>query len=360
MSVNAPYVVRLRDCRLDSLSQVGAKNAALGEMSNAGIPIPGGFAVTTRAYEDVCGAAGIRQRIDDALAEVDSHDVSTAEKAGEAIRELITSIALPQRLDQAIRSAYRTLAREYDLSDIPVAVRSSATAEDAPQASFAGQHETFLSVRGADGVITKFKACLSSLFTPRAICYRMKMGLGHREVFMSVGVQKMVNARVAGVLLTLNPANGDLSKVLVEANWGLGTSVVSGEITPDCYVVDKVAFEIGRRVISRKTVEYVLEPNTREVVSRNIPADRQNVPCLQDAEILTLARLGKMIEGHYGTPQNIEWAIDKDLPSPANIAILQSRPETAWSQKTRGPVSARKASILEHMIDTLKEGRRLR
>jgi pyruvate,water dikinase len=357
VSENVPYVMWLRDCRADLGPQVGGKNAAIGEMSRAGVPIPPGFAVTTRAYEHFLDGAGIRDRIDELLAYVHFDDVSTAETAATRVRELITSSPLPDEVEHAIRSAYQRLAQESGAPCPPVAVRSSATGEDAAAASFAGQHDTFLWVTGCGDLMTKFKACISSMYTSRAICYRMKMGLAHRNVSMSVGVQQMVHATVAGVLLTLNPANGDRSKVIVEANWGLGKSVVGGEVTPDAYVVDKVACEIVSRVISPKTMEYALDPKSRRVVARDIPADRRDIPCMGDQEVLSLVRLAKLVEAHYGTPQNIEWAIDRGLPSSSNILLLQTRPETTWTQKTRPPVSLRTTSLLEHMIDSLKAGR---
>lgn len=360
MTEKSFYVRWFRDCRSDSASEVGAKNAEIGEMSHAGIPVPDGFAVTTRAHEDFLDTPGLRERIDESLSEFHVHGVAAAERTGSQIRRLIASIPLSEELEGAIRSAYHLLSQEQGVPDIPVAVRSSATAEDLPEASFAGQHETFLWVRGTDQVIDKFKACVSSLFTPRALCYRSKMGLADWGLSMSVGVQKMVNARVAGVLFTLNPANGDLSKVVVEANWGLGVSVVGGEVTPDSYIVDKVAFEIVRRVISPKTVQYVVESSTGDVVSRIVPLDRQKTPCLTDEEVLGLARMGKAIEEHYGRPQNVEWAIDTNLPSSRNLLILQSRPETAWRHKERYRPTHRRDSILDHMLHTLEKGRSLR
>ena len=356
-----PYVLWFRDCTSESLPRVGGKNASLGEMTKAGIPVPPGFAVTTEAYEDFLSDAGIKGDIEHALSQVDVEDVVSVDKASQAIRQLIESASVPQRIAEAISASYQTLAKECNVADLPVAVRSSATAEDLPGASFAGQQETYLWVRGSDQVLEKFKICVASLFTPRAISYRIKMGFPHEQVLISVGMQKMVNARAAGVMFTLNPAGGDPSKIVIEANWGLGESVVSGEVTPDWFLVDKVAIEILKRTISRKTVEHVVDPDTGEVVSREIPAERQNASCLSDEEILELTRLGRLIEHHYGTPQDIEWAIDNDLQFPENILIVQSRPETVWSQKKREePLFTPRASIMEMMIDRLKEGKRLR
>jgi pyruvate,water dikinase len=341
------------------LPQVGAKNASIGEISRAGIPVPPGFAVTTRACTEFLAHAAKTEDIERALSEVHIEDVGSLELASKTIRQLIESAPLPDQIERPIRSSYRILAQEHGPADLPVAVRSSSTAEDLPDASFAGQHDTFLCVRGPEQVISKFKACVSSLYTPRAICYRAKMGLGDEKALISVGVQKMVDATVAGVMFTLNPANGDRSKIVVEANWGLASSVVAGTVTPDSYLVDKVALGIVKRVVSGKTVEQIVDPKAGEVVSRNIPPERRTVPCLSDDEVLRLARLGRLIETHYGRPQNIEWAIDRDVPSARNILVLQSRLETVWSPKNREPLFGRKANLFEHMVERLKEGRRL-
>jgi pyruvate,water dikinase len=355
------YVLWFKECTSESLPKVGGKNASLGEMTKAGIPVPPGFAVTTEAYEDFLTDAGIKGNIERALSQVDIQDVASVDKASQTIRQLIESAPVPQRISEAISNAYQTLAKECNVADLPIAVRSSATAEDLPGASFAGQQETFLWVKGPDETLQRFKTCISSLFTPRAISYRIKMGFPHEKVLISVGMQKMVNARAAGVMFTLNPISGDRSKIVIEANWGLGETVVAGEVTPDWYLVDKVAFEILRRGISCKTTECVVDPDTGHAVYRDIPPERQNIPCISDEEIMELTRLGRLIERHYGTPQDIEWSIDNDLPFPENILIVQSRPETVWSQKKREePLFKPKASVMEMMIEQLKEGRRLR
>jgi pyruvate,water dikinase len=340
--------------------QVGGKNSATGELLSIGVPAPSGFAVTTHAYGCFIDAVGIRPNIDEILVGAQTPDARLAAKAAAQIHRLIMSRPLPDEVEDAVRSAYELLAQECGLHDAPVAVRSSATAEDAPVASFAGQHDTFLWVTGARALLDRCKECMASLFTARAIYYRSRMGLTARNVAMSVGVQTMVNAQVAGVLTTLDPANGDHSKIVVEAAWGLGSSVVAGDVTPDAFVVDKVAFEVVRRVIAAKTVEHVVDREAAAVVHRDVPAERQSVPCLTDGEILDLVRLAKAMEAHYGAPQTIEWAIDRELPATGNIRVLQTRPETTWSQRERVPVGAEKGNILEHMLDALREGRKLR
>ncbi len=179
------------------------------------------------------------------------------------------------------------------------------------------------------------------------------MGFPHEKVLMSVGIQKMVNAKAAGVVFTLNPINGDPSKIVIEANWGLGESVVKGEVTPDRFVVDKVTLEILERTISPKGVEYVVDPKRGRVASVPIPPERQEVQCLGDEEVVELARLGKRVDRHYGRPQDIEWAIDGEFPFPQCVAILQSRAETVWSQKPPKPILEPRADALEYVIHDL-------
>lgn len=353
MTQESQYVLWLRDCTSESLPQVGGKNASLGEMTKAGIPVPPGFAVTTAAYDEALKTGGIRSEIHLIVSRVNPEDVPSLNRASETIRQLIESKPIPQQIEGAIRASYQTLCEQCKVPNLPVAVRSSATAEDLPGASFAGQQDTFLWVRGPEQVLEKVKVCWSSLFTPRAISYRSKMDFAHTKVLISVGVQKMVNAKSAGVMFTMNPSNGDRSKILIEGNWGFGESVVSGEATPDSFLIDKVSFDIIRRQIAPKVMQRALAPNTGEVLTLDVPADMQTVPCISDEEMLEICRLGKLIERHYGKTQDIEWAIDKDLSFPNNILIVQSRPETAWSQKQQQQVWEYKGSFLEQATEHL-------
>jgi pyruvate,water dikinase len=219
------------------------------------------------------------------------------------------------------------------MKDVFVAVRSSATAEDLADASFAGQQETFLNIRGVNEVVEATVKCWSSLFTPRAIFYRIEKGFAHEKVFISVGVQKMVNSRAAGVMFTINPVTGDASQMVIEGNHGLGEAVVSGSVTPDDFVIDKKSGNITERRLAKKTVQYIRDPSTGKTVHAEVPAEKQDQPCVSDEEILKLVELARLIEQHYGKPQDIEWAIDRDLQFPGNMFIVQSRPETVWSQK---------------------------
>ena len=197
---------------------------------------------------------------------------------------------------------------------------------------------------------------MSSLFTPRAISYRMKMGFPHEKVLISVGVQKIVDAKAAGVMFTLNPVNGDPSKVVIEGSWGLGETVVSGQVNPDKFVVDKVTKEI-ERTVSQKGVECIFDPEKGIVRHLDIPPERREIQCIKDEEVLELARYAKKVEEYYGCPQDIEWAIDKNRPFPFNIFMVQSRPETVWSQQKKEPVLGKKSGyelLMEKALTRVK------
>jgi pyruvate,water dikinase len=231
-------------------------------------------------------------------------------------------------------------------------------------ASFAGQQETFLNVKGADDVIANTVKCWSSLFTPRAIFYRNEKGFAHEKVFISVGVQKMVNSKAAGVMFTLNPVTGDTGQIVIEGNYGLGEAVVSGSVTPDDFVVDKESLKVTEKRIAKKTVHYIRDPKTGNTVHAEVPPEKQEQPCISNEEIHKLAELAKRIEQHYGKPQDIEWAIDKDIPYPSNIFIVQSRPETVWSARLeQAPArsdaeEARKAETLKVIVKGIAAGKR--
>ncbi|MDI6904142.1 MAG: phosphoenolpyruvate synthase [Candidatus Bathyarchaeia archaeon] len=328
-------VIWFENLRKTDIPSVGGKNANLGEMINAGIPIPPGFAVTAYSYKKFIEETGISTKIYEIIKETvtDPNDPKQYEIASKKIRELIESTPMPKEIKDAIRSAYEELCKRLSTNEVFVAVRSSATAEDLPDASFAGQQETFLNVKGIDEVLEKTVKCWSSLFTPRAIFYRDQKGFAHEQVFVSVGIQKMVNSKAAGVTFTINPVTGDPNQIVIEANYGLGESVVSGAVTPDDFIVDKATLNIIERRVAKKTVQYVRDSNTGKTVHIEVPVEKQEQPCLNDEEILKLAELATHIEQLYVTAQDIEWAIDSGIPFPENIFIVQSRPETVWSVK---------------------------
>jgi pyruvate, water dikinase len=324
------------DVRNTDVILVGGKNASLGEMINAKLPVPPGFAVTAYSYEKYIEEKKIAEHIYRIIKEtvIDPNDPKQYDAASKQIRELIEKTLMPKEIETAIRAAYKQLNERLNLKDTFVAVRSSATAEDLPDASFAGQQETYLNVKGADDLIEKVVKCWSSLFTPRAIFYRNEKGFPHEKVFISVGVQKMVNSGCAGVMFTINPVTGNRDEIVIEGNYGLGETVVSGAVNPDDFVIDKSAVKIKERRIARKTVEYVRDPKTGKTVHLEVPVERQKITCIEDREILTLAELAKRIEKHYGKPMDIEWAIDQDLSYPQNMFIVQARPETVFGTKT--------------------------
>ena len=352
-----PYTLWFDKAGKEAIGLVGGKNASLGELIKADIPVPPGFSVTTEAYLEFL-SSGVQDKIQEILSRSNLQDVASLENASKAIRELMASTAMPKRIEEDIISDYQVLAQVFDAPDLPVAVRSSATAEDLPGASFAGQQDTFLWVRGAEEVLKKIKLCMSSLFTSRAISYRIKMGFPHEKVLISVGVQKLVDAKAAGVMFTLDPLNGDPSKVVIEGNWGLGETVVSGLVNPDKFVVDKVTGEIERK-ISLKGIECVFDPMREEVVHMDIPPERREIPCVVDGEIVELARYAKRVEEYYKCPQDIEWAIDKNRPFPFNISMVQSRPETVWSQQQKEPILGKKSAyelLMEKALTRVKVG----
>ncbi|MDH5521273.1 MAG: PEP/pyruvate-binding domain-containing protein, partial [Acidimicrobiia bacterium] len=264
---------------------VGGKNSSLGEMMRAELPVPPGFAITTNAYGLIWADKGLVDDVNDLLRSIDHDDLAANREISNKIRFRIEQSSVPDEVVSDITEAYDALCRHCDVEDVPVAVRSSATAEDMPDASFAGQQDTFLWIRGADAVVENVSRCWSSLFTDRAIAYRHSMGYLHEAIAMSVGVQKMVDPIASGVAFTLNPTTGDRSQVAVDASWGLGEAVVSGEVTPDNFLIDKVLREIVRREISDKHIEYRL--TERGVVEKmEVEADRRTNPCVSDDDLV--------------------------------------------------------------------------
>ena len=311
---------------------LGGKSASLGEMVGAGLPVPPGFAVTTHAFRAARDASGTAAALGTALDGLDPGDTADVSRRALAARELIATWLVPDAVEAGIREAYGQLSERTGLRRVAVAVRSSATCEDSPDASFAGEHDSYLWVRGEDEVLDAVRRCWASLFTDRAVSYRVAMGYGHADTEMCVAVQKMVKPRSAGVAFTLNPGNGDRSAVAIDSAWGFGEGVVSGDITPDNFLVDKVMGVITRRTISPKQHAYRLGDDDR-VRRVELPPAEQTAPSLADAEILAVARLARAAEKHYGCPQDVEWAVDAELPPEDSIVLLQARPETVWSKK---------------------------
>jgi len=311
---------------------VGKKCAQLGEMTRAGFNVPPGFALGLQAYEMFMEKSGAYEDIADYLKEFEADpknpsDLPKYDKASKILRSMIERKEMPGELEGPIGKFYDDLCRVTGVGDVSVATRSAGPS------SHPGQYETFLHVQGKSEVMRHIIKVWSSTFNQRSIHARHLAGLPLGYDPIGVGVLKMVHSKTAGVMFTLNPANGDRSKIIIEGNWGLGESVVSGSVTPDEWVIDKVVIEIVKRAISKKTIEFTLEESSGRPRMLEVPGDRQGVPCLTDEEVLELARLGKKLERHYGKPQDIEWTIDRDLPFPENIFFVQTRPETIWSKK---------------------------
>jgi pyruvate,water dikinase len=298
--------------------------------------------------------AGINDTIFSLLTDLDPDDIDSLNQVAQKIQKMIKTAAIPDDVQKAIGEGYSLLCKKCEVDALPVAVRSSATAEDLPTASFAGQQDTYLWIMGPDRAIESVRKCWASLYTPRAISYRVKNDFPHEKVLISVGIQKMVNSRAAGVMFTLNPTDGDISKVVIEGSWGLGETVVSGSVNPDKFVVDKVLGEINERTISTKHIECVFDIEKGETVDADVDEDMQCTCCLEDQEIKELVKTAKIIETHYGCAMDIEWAIDKDFSFPENIFIVQARPETVWSRRKKKSVLGKKTGYQLLMEQAMK------
>jgi len=353
-----PMVCWLEECRKESVDLVGGKCSSLGELINSGVRVPPGFALTTEGYRRFMSDAGIDKEVQSLLVGLDAQDMDALEKTSAAIRELIEAQPFSTEIEDLVAENYRKLSVRSCVPAVPVAVRSSATAEDLPGASFAGQQDTYLWIRGVDEVLYNMRRCISSLYTGRAIAYRINQGYGDEMMAISVGVQKMANSFTAGVMFTLHPTNGDRSVIVIDSNYGFGESVVSGEVTPDNFIVNKITMDIIERTISQKDIYYAVDHKTHESRKIEVPFERQKVQSLMDGEILELARMGKQIEKHYGRPMDIEWAVDKDLAFGGNVFILQARPETVWSQKQQAVAKAG-VSAMDYILASMLEGKRL-
>jgi pyruvate,water dikinase len=314
----APHVLWLEECDAASGPLVGGKAVGLGHLVGQGLAVPPGFAVTTAAYREALAGGGRPVRVGD-------------------------------RLAAEIAAAYRRLGAG---GEAPVAVRSSATAEDTAEASFAGEHDTYLWVRGAEAVAEHVTRCWASLFTARAVAYRARLGIPDDELAMGVVVQAMVPAEAAGVLLTLDPLNGDPSQVTIEAAYGLGTAVVEGEVTPDRFAVDKVTLELRSRTVGEKAFADRFDPAAGRVVREEVPGELRARPCLEDAEAVELAGLGKRIEQALGAPQDVEWAVGPAAGGAGGRAVwlLQARPETVWSRRPRRAAGPPGMSAMDRML----------
>ncbi|TAK46612.1 MAG: phenylphosphate synthase subunit beta [Xanthobacteraceae bacterium] len=358
-SEGQPLICWLEECRKESVPLVGGKCSSLGELIHAGVRVPPGFALTTAGYRAFMAESGLEREMQFLLQKLDCRDLEALERASASIRAAIEAQPFSEQLEDLVAERYRQLSVRCGIPAAPVAVRSSATAEDLPGASFAGQQDTFLWIRGADEVLHHMRRCISSLYTGRAISYRANRGYSDEQMAISVGVQKMANSYAAGVMFTIHPINGDRSVIVIDSNFGFGESVVSGEVTPDHFAVNKVTLDIIDRTISQKEICYTVDLKNQVSYAMEVPIERRNIQSLTDDEITELAWMGKQIEKHYGRPMDIEWSVDKDLPAGSNIFILQARPETVWAEKKTPRCAPVETSAMDYILAGMLAGRKL-
>jgi pyruvate, water dikinase len=332
------------DIGLGDRPTVGGKGGSLGELMRAGIPVPQGFVVRTAAFEKFLALLEAESGIRSEIEKLDADDLDSLTRVSEQMRARLEAVALPADVSDEICAAHAELCAHDP--DAALAVRSSATTEDAADASFAGLQDTYLWVMGSQSVQRMVRSCWASLYSVPSLAYRRRQAMPEAGVAMAVVVQRMVDARTAGVMFTRSPTTGDRSVVVIEGAWGLGSAVVSGEVTPDRFVVGKITGEITARDISDKHIRH-LPIATGGTVELETPPDIRSEPCLSDHELLALKDMGRRIERHYARPQDIEWAIDAQN----KLQILQSRPETVWSNKDAAPVAQASENPLQHVMN---------
>jgi pyruvate,water dikinase len=332
------------DIGLSDRPTVGGKGGSLGELLRAGVAVPPGFVVRTQAFETFLEMLERKSPIRSHVEALRPDDLEAATACSKEMRARLEEAPLPPNVVEDIAAAYVQLCRES--SATAVAVRSSATTEDAVDASFAGLQDTYLWVNSWDETVRRVRSCWASLYSVESICYRRRHAFPELSVAMAVVVQAMVAARTAGVMFTRSPTTGDRSVITIEGAWGLGSAVVGGEVTPDRWVIGKITGEISVREISEKLIKHVpLAAGGTESVA--VEPDLVRTECLSDAELQTLRSIARKVERHYGRPQDIEWAVDR---SSGDILLLQSRPETVWSAKDQAPVARAADNPLSHVM----------
>jgi phosphoenolpyruvate synthase/pyruvate phosphate dikinase len=346
----------------------GGKGASLGELTRAGVAVPAGFVVTADAFAAAMAAIDPLGALRAELSALDAADLAAIAAAAARLRALVAGAPLPDDVYAAIAVGYAKLgtggsARE-NLINTDVAVRSSATVEDSAEASFAGLQDTYLGVSGIPSVHDHVRRCWASLYNDESVAYRRRLRLPEAGVSMAVVVQRMVAPRAAGVMFTRSPVTGDRSVVAIEATWGLGSALVSGDVTPDSFIISKVTGEITTRRVAGKIKIHSYRSNGPGVTVEDTPASLREAPSLTDDEIRALAAIGRRVEAHYGAPQDIEWALldgdgaDADGTADAadaasaadRIVLLQSRPETVWAAREQAPAGAPKPRPADHVL----------
>jgi pyruvate,water dikinase len=323
---------------LSDRPRVGGKGGSLGELTRAGIAVPAGFVVTTTAFEEFAAQLALRAEV----AALHAGDLAAIEACSRRLRARVEAAELPEAARAQIGAAYRDLASQ---AGGAVAVRSSATTEDASDASFAGLQDTYLWITDETRMLDRVRACWASLYSVESISYRRDRDIDENVVAMAVVVQSMVDARAAGVMFTRSPTTGDRSVITIEGAWGLGSAVVGGEVTPDRWVMSKITGEISVRDISNKHIEHRRAAGGG-VETVEVEPQRRTTACLSDAQLERLRIVGRQVEKHYGRAQDIEWAVD----AAGTLLLLQSRPETVWSAKEAAPVATAAADPLAHVM----------
>ncbi|MBF7084448.1 PEP/pyruvate-binding domain-containing protein [Desulfallas sp. Bu1-1] len=347
----------LKELKQEDLYLVGKKCANLGEMTNHQLPVPPGFAISLEAYRKFIFETGLQEEISKILNEAyySKHPIDDLELLSKKIRSMMESATMPDDIKQEIIKFYHELSKKMGKKHLKVAVRSSGPV------SMPGSYETFLYVHGDDDVINKVIKCWSSTFNARSLATKIKNKVSIEDAPIGVAVIKMVNAKAAGVLFTINPITGDRSKMLVEANWGLGESIVSGRVGPDRFRLNRFTSAVEERTLGSKEEECVYDAELGEVVFKPIPEERKKMFCLTDEELDQLVRLGKKVEAYFGNvPQDIEWAFDRDMEFGKNLLLLQARPEQTYAarEKQREKVSC--ASSMDYISDFLSKGVKLK
>ncbi|SCG82495.1 pyruvate, water dikinase [Proteiniborus sp. DW1] len=345
------YIMWFNEINKEDIPLVGGKGANLGELTVKGVNVPPGFCVTASAYTDFISKSGLQSDILNMLEGLDMEDSSELQLKSASIRGLIVKADMPKEIEEEIVKAYTEFSEKVKLTDPLVAIRSSATAEDLPEASFAGQQDTYLHISGIEEVLKHIKRCWASLWTARAIYYRAHQGFKHEEVALSVVVQKMVNSRISGVMFTANPITSDLNQIMINASWGLGEAVVSGIVTPDEFILDKKTLAVVEKNIAEKNtmvIKNMDDVGTLEVkVEEYLGYDKVNTQCLNDLEVANLGKNGMLIEDLYKSPQDIEWALDADTEE---LYILQARPITTLKGESKEMTTSQQPAELVTLV----------
>ncbi|MHB8091752.1 MAG: PEP/pyruvate-binding domain-containing protein [Syntrophales bacterium] len=338
------WIYWLKDVCQEHNNIIGKKCANLGELTKAGFNVPPGYALGVDAYSRFMNETEATKLILKYLEDfkADPNDLAETmkyEKAAQDIREIVERIKMPPDMEETVKSHYGELCKIAGRENIYVATRSAGPA------SHPGQYETYLNVSGADDVVANVVRVWGSTFNARSIIARARLNLPLHYDPIGVAVLTMVDAKAAGVMFTINPLNGDVLKVAIEGSFGFGEAVVSGNVTPDRYLVDKVSLTIEEKIISDKGSEFVYNPETREMEYTELPPEQRKAQCLEDREVIELTRIAKRVEAHFGCPQDTEWSISRSLPFPDNIFLVQARPESVWGKKKRGSVLGKKTGL---------------